>query len=273
MRRTVTPLWLLVAAACGGGALAVDPIFIEGRAVAASGDSIIATTRAGHHGIIVRPRRAPDAREVGGDALQSPWQIQWLNGDWYVSDVENGKPFIVVLGADGRLRRRVPLGAHTTTPHQFAVLPDGRIVVESPEAALVALSGDSSSVFAVTERSSRTGLLVGAAGGVLHAIPDRYITLYNEFGHVRWRLDWPWASTAYVTDIAVDPQGRIHVLAGVPRDSTFIVYSLSNQTGEVVIWSNASRQATFVVDRLGQIKEGEAEDWLSVSNPPSRQTP
>jgi hypothetical protein len=253
---------VLVLSACGSTSLAVDPIFIEGRSVASAGDSVIAVTRAGAPGILVRRRRGTEVRTLGANSVKSPVHIQWATGQWYVSDVENGKPFVVALGPDGQERRRISLERHTSTPHQFAVLPDGRIVVESAEGALVALDGDSSSVFTVTDRTAKTGLLVAASGGVLHAVPDRYITLYNQFGHIRWRLEWPWAKTAYISEIAVDPQNRIHALAGVPSDSTFIVYSLSNNSGEIVIWSPASHSATFIVDRLGQIKPDAGKKWF-----------
>ena len=252
----------LVLLACGGSGLAVDPIFIEGRSVVAAGDSMFATTRSGHTGIIVRHRKKGETREIGAGVLHSPWHVQWMNGEWYVSDIEDGKPGIVVLGPEGELKRRITLAGATRTPHQFAVLPDGRIIVESPEAALIALAGDSSSVFSVTDRAAKTGLLLGAAGGVLHAVPDRFITLYNAFGHMRWRLEWPWARTAYVSEVTVDRQGRIHVLLGVPADSTFRAYTMSNQSGEIIIWSEPSRNPTFVVDRLGQLKRDEAGKWV-----------
>ncbi|MBI4499805.1 MAG: hypothetical protein HY700_01465 [Gemmatimonadetes bacterium] len=249
-------------AACGTSGQGVDPIFLEGRAVAAAGDSLIAFTRAGHPGILLRNRGTGRSVELGADPVHSPSHVQWMNGEWFVSDIENGKPAVVVLGPAGELRRRLSLERFTQTPHQFAVLPDGRIVVESPDGTLVTANGDSAPVFAMTERGSKTGLLLGASGGVLHAVPDRYITLYNEFGHLRWRLDWPWARTAFVTEITTDPQGRIHVLAGVPSDSSFIVYSLSSQTGEVVTWSKPAREPTFVVDRLGGLKADDAGKWL-----------
>jgi hypothetical protein len=189
--------------------------------------------------------------------------VQWHDGLWYVSDVENGRSLIVMLGLDGQPRGRIPLGRLTETPHQFAILPNGQIVVEGSGGVLVAMAGDSAGTFAITERSAKTGLLIGAAGGVLHAIPDQYITLYNEFGRIRWRTDWPWASTAYVADVAVDAHGRIHVIAGVPRDGTFVVYTLSSQTGEVVRWSTPGPAATFVVDRLGEIRPDDPKRWVS----------
>ncbi len=255
---------LLVAAtitafACSS-ALAFNPIFIAGRSVSAAGDSLLAVTSSGTTGILVRKRG--DTREFGAAELRSPRHIQWLAGEWFVSDVENGKASIAVFDNGGAFRRRVPLESVTKTPHQFAVLPDGRIVLESPEGALVALQGDSVSVFALSDKSPRPGIVLGAAGGVLHGVPDRNITLYNGFGHIRWRLEWPWASTAYVSEITVDAQGRIYVLAGVPGNGTFIVYLISNQTGEVLAWSAPGREPTFVSDRIGKIKEDKADNWL-----------
>jgi hypothetical protein len=261
-RRMVAGVLLAVLAACDSAGLGLDPIFIEGRSVSSAGDSLIAVTRPGRPGVLLRRRRGGDVREIGGQALRSPSHVQWVMGEWYVSDVEDGRPSIVVLTATGELVRRIPLEGVTTTPHQFAVLPDGRIVVETPTGELLILTGDSSAVFTVTDRAVKPGLLVAASGGVLHAVPDHYLTLYNQFGHIRWRLAWPWASTAYVSEIAVDPQNRIHVLAGVPSDTSFIVYSLSNQTGEVVIWSLPARRPTFVVDRLGKINAAKPEDWV-----------
>jgi hypothetical protein len=253
---------LLLLAGCGASSRGVDPVFLEGRAVAAAGDSLIAVTRAGTRGILVRPRRSGHFGELGIGALHSPAQIQWSNGEWFVSDIENGRPALVVLSPAGQIRRRIPLEHFTNTPHQFAVLPDGRIIVESPQGALVTANSDSAPIFALSERGSKTGLLVAASGGVLHAVPDRYLTLYNSFGHLRWRLDWPWVRTASVSAIAVDPQNRIHVLAGVPADSSFIVYSLSSQTGEVVTWSKPARAPTFVVDKLGTLKAADPGEWL-----------
>ena len=219
-------------------------------------------TRSGSPGILLRNRKNGKTAELAAGSVRSPSEIQWARGEWFVSDVESGKPALVVLSPTGELRRRIPLERFTATPHQFAVLPDGRIVVEAPDGNLVAANSDSTPVFALNEPGSKTGLLVAASGGVLHAVPDRYLTLYNAFGHLRWRLDWPWARTAFVTAIAIDPQNRIHVLAGVPGDSTFIVYSLSSQTGEVVTWSKPARYPTFVVDKLGSLKATDAEKWL-----------
>lgn len=247
--------------ACGPSTVAVDPIFVNGRAVAAAGDSVIAVTVPGANYLLVRRRAGGEPVKVGAGHLQGPVHIEWHGGRWFVSDVENGRAVIAVFGADGALSGRRTLGGLTDTPHQFAVLPDGRVVVESREGSLLALSGDSVATFALTDRSAKTGLLIGAGGGVLHAIPDKWLTLYNEFGRIRWRQPWPWASTAYVSDLVVDAHGRIHVIAGVPRSSTFIVYTLSSQSGEVTRWSTPGPSSTFIVDRLGEIKPDDPRKW------------
>jgi hypothetical protein len=253
---------LLAAAVACDASPGVDPIFVEGRAVAPAGDSLIALTFSGRPEVLVRRRaRLADARTLGRGTLHSPAHVQWLNGEWFVSDVDNGRPVLVVFGADGQLRRRIDAGRHTATPHQFAVLPDGRVVVEGTPGTLIVLAGDSVATFAITGQSGKTGLLLAASGGVLHAVPDKYLTLYNEFGRIRWRQDWPWASTAYIADLAVDPSGRIHAIAGVPSSGTFVVYTLSNQSGEVTRWSEPGPVATFVVEPLGEIRPDDAKRW------------
>ena len=247
--------------ACQRGPSGIQPIFVEGRAVTMAGDSLYAFTLSGRAELLVRNRMNGQTALIGKGVLHSPAHAQWFANEWYVSDVDNGKSLIVVLAPDGALRRRIPLERVTDTPHQFAVLQDGRIVVEGRSGKLVALKGNAASTFAVTEPSSRTGLLVAAAGGVLHAVPDQYITLYNEFGHIRWRIDWPWANTAYVSDLSVDYNGRIHVIAGVPSQGTFVVYTASPQTGEIVRWSIPGPKATFTVDPLGRLEPDEGGKW------------
>lgn len=246
---------------CGRGTSGIQPIFVEGRAVTMAGDSAYALTGTARASLWIKNLVSGQSREIGGGILQSPAHAQSVNGDWYVSDVENGKAVIVIFGPDGSLKRRIPLDRHTDASHQFAVLPDGRIVIEGRGGKLVALQGDKVTTFAVTEQSSRTGLLIAASGGVIHAVPDQYVTLYNEFGHIRWRIDWPWAGTAFISDLTVDANARVHVIAGVPNQGTFIVYTLSTQTGEVVRWSIPGRAATFTVDPLGRLEPGEAADW------------
>lgn len=237
-------------------------IFIDGRAVTASGDSLLAFTRQGTSEIVVRDRRSGAVYRRGTNTLRSPHHIQELDGRWYVSDVEGGEASVVVFTPQWDLERRIPLHDVASAPHQFAVLPDGRIVVEASEQRLVAVGPDSTSTFALVEGSGRTGLLVAAAGGVLHAAPDRGITLYNAQGNIRWRLAWPWHEGTYVTDIAVDGQGRIHVLAGEARRNTFVCFTLSPITGEVIRWSVPGPAATFVVERMGEIKPDSTAHWI-----------
>jgi hypothetical protein len=200
--------------------------------------------------------------------LTSPFHAQEVGGRWFVSDVDGGRPSIAVVSADGALERRIPLDTLATAPHQFAVLPDGRVVLEMPDHRLVSLSADGElTTFAIIEEGDRPGLLVAAAGGVLHALPHRSITLYNAQGNLRWRLPWPWHEGAFVTDLAVDARGRYHVLAGEEGRNTFVVFTLSHTSGEVLRWSVPGPYATFVVDRLGQIEPDTADRWLGGREP------
>jgi hypothetical protein len=88
----------------------------------------------------------------------------------------------------------------------------------------------------------------------VHAIPDQTITLYNAFGNIRWRVEWPWAETAFVSDLGEDSRGRIQVIAGVAADNTFIAFSMTPATGEVVRWSEPEPIGSFVADRLGEVR-------------------
>lgn len=249
-------------AACGAPGSSEDLIFVDGRAVTAVGDSLLALTRQGTSGVLKRDRRTGAVDTIGADALHSPQHIQEYDGRWFVSDVEDGSPSIVVFSADGELEQRIPLQGIASAAHQFALLPDGRIVTEAPDERLVVLGEDSTVTFAITQRSPRTGLLIGALGGIIHAVPDRAITLYNQLGNIRWRLPWPWYEGAFVTDLALDAHGRIHVLAGEEGRNVFVVFTLSPLTGEVVRWSVPGPDATFVVNRLGNILPDSAERWL-----------
>ena len=201
---------------------------------------------------------------IGADVLHNPAHAQWVAGEWYVSDVDNGKPEIVVLTRDGALKRRITLSRWSDTPHQFAVMPDSSIVIEGRGGKLLSLKGETVSTYDTTGAGNRTGLLVAASGGVLYAIPDKTITLYNGFGHVRWRIDWPWASTAFVSDVAVDYNNRVHFIAGVPRDGTFVVYTLSNTSGEAVRWSIPGPKATFTVEAFGNLEPADATQWTRI---------
>jgi hypothetical protein len=255
--------------ACGPSAPGPQPIFIDGRAVTAVGDTLLAFTRAGLPAVLLLHRPSGRVDTLGRGALHSPLHIQFSNDRWYVSDVEDGKPSLAVLAADGQVERRVDLAPLGAVPHQFAVMPDSRIVLETPEGRLVALAGDSASTFVDARGGPKTGLVAAASGGVVQALPDKHITLYNQFGHIRWRIDWPWLETAFVTDLTVDANGRIHVIAGIPSENNFVVYGLAATTGEVVRWSTPGPHASFTVDFLGEIRP----DTVSTSAPPSLQTP
>jgi hypothetical protein len=242
--------------ACGPSRPPPQPIFLDGRAVAAVGDTQLAFTRSGLPIVLLAsPRRPAQVTDsLGKGELHSPLQMQFAAGRWYVSDIENGRPSIAVFAQHGRLERRIDLARLAAVPHQFGVLPDGRIIVEGLDGRLLALTGDSTTTFVDVRAGTRSGLLTAASGGVVHAMPGKHITLYNQFGHIRWRIDWPWRETAFATDLTVDANGRIHLLAGVPSDKTFIVYTLSSTTGEVVRWSVPGPSASFVVDHYGEIK-------------------
>ncbi len=258
----ITPL-LAVVCACVRTLPADELIFLDGRAVASGGDSILAITKAGTPGVLLRNRETGTLDTLGMGELTSSQHVQWQGGKWYASDVTNGRPSIVVFSADGSVERRVPLEGIASAPHQFAILPDGRIVVEAPDGQLIALKDGESSMFALTQRSPRSGFLVAAKGGVLHAIPDRTITLYNALGRIRWRLEWPWAESAFVADLAVDSQGRPHVLAGQEGREGFVVFGISPETGEVGRWSEEGPYATFVVRPLGDIRPDSAGRWTA----------
>jgi hypothetical protein len=254
---------IVMLAACGRPAT-LRPVFVDGRAVHTAGDSVLGLTREGMPSLLVVHVQSGTADTLGTDILHSPFHVQALDGLWYVSDVDDGRPSIVVLAADGELVRRIDLDGITAARHQFAVLPDGRIVVEAPDRRLIALAGDSSTTFALTEGAMRTGFLVAAGGGVLHAIPDHTIALYNAFGNIRWRVEWPWAETAFVSDLSVDGQGRPHVIAGIPNegDGVFIVFSLARDFGEVDRWSAQGSFATFVVNWLGEVRPDSTSEWI-----------
>jgi hypothetical protein len=229
------------------------PVFLDGRGVEPDGDSVLAVTARDVGALVIYDRDGRVLDTLGRGVLRNPDHVETQNGIWYVSDLVDGRPEIVALARDGSLVRRVSVAGIAVQPHQFAVLPDGGIVVEAAGGRLVTLRGDSVSTFAVVEVGSRPSLLLGAGGGVLHAIPDQTITLYNGFGNIRWRVEWPWAETAFVSAITEDARGRLHYLAGVEQDDTFLAFSMTPGTGEVVWWSEPQTEASFVVDRLGEL--------------------
>ena len=249
--------------ACNIPGLARDLIFLDGRAVAAAGDSVLAMSVPAVRGLLLRNRRTGKIDTLGAGQLTSPVHFQWARERWYVSDIRDGRPLIVVLSSSGVVERRIELDTIASAPHQFAVLEDGRIVVEAPDSRLIALSEDgAATLFALVQTSPRTGLLIAARGGVLHAVPDRSITLYNSLGKIRWRLDWPWSESTFVADLGIDSQGRPHIIAGQQGRPGFVAFGLSPITGEVVRWSEDGPFATFVVDKLGEIKPDSASNWL-----------
>jgi hypothetical protein len=243
---------LALLAGCGTPTSTIEPIFLAGRAVAPVGDSLFAIPAPGLGAVILYDHGGRPHDTLGLGVLHSPGQVQFVNGDAYVSDVRQGKPLIVVFGPDGAVRRTIPLD-DTAPAHQFAVLPDGALVIESRDGRLLRLRGDSVATFAPVEVGTKPSLIVGADGGVLHAVPDKTITLYNGFGHIRWRIDWPWREAAFVADVATDSRGRIHFLVGDPQDNTFTAQTLAPSTGEVVRWSEPASVGSFVVDRLGAV--------------------
>ncbi len=254
VRYAVWALGAMLSIACAPSAPPRQPIYIEGRPVLALGDSAIAYTKVGVSGVLILDRSTGVIDTLGSATLRSPFNVEFDGHRWYVSDIEVGRPSIAIFRADGSPDGRIDLSQLAATPHQFALLPDGRIVLEVPGGELVALSGDSVSTFARFRPGPKPGLLKGARGGVLHALPDRHVTLYNQFGNVRWRIDWPWRETAYITAISVDSNGRIHLIAGVPSEATFIVYTLAAESGEVVRWSIPGPYASFTVDHFGEIR-------------------
>lgn len=254
---TASLLW-----ACSGRSKSLGLVYLNGRAVEAVGDSLLLMTTEGVGGIIVYGLRTNTVDTIGRDVLNAPFHIQALNGRWYVSDVLDGHPHVAVLTPDGKLEAYRDVDTITALPHQFAVLPDDRIILESRDGRLVGLQGDSIATFALVEAGTRPSLLAGVAGGVLHVVPLVHMTLYNQFGHIRWRIPWYWAETAFFTDIATDRQGRVHIIAGVPADEAFIVYTLGRNDGDVIQWSGLGPYATFTIQRNGSFRPDSAANWI-----------
>lgn len=255
-------LWMALAiSACGGPPDSLGLVFYNGRAVTPYGDSLAGLTTQGVAGLLIYHHYAEHLDTIAWGVLQQPVHVETVNGRWFVSDVDSAGPSIKVLAHDGALLEEHSLRDIVATPHQFAVLPDARIVVETQQGSLAALRGDSLEEFALVEVGLRPSLLTGASGGVLHAIPDQHITLYNAFGHIRWRVEWPWAETAYVTDIAVDRNGRIHFIAGIPRDDTFVVYTMGREDGQILRWSEPGPYASFLVRLRGALEPVTDDPW------------
>jgi hypothetical protein len=252
----------LLLVGCGAPPSSQDLIFVDGRAVASAGDSVLAITRQGDPSILLRDRRPGAVFTRGEHALTSPYQVQEVDGRWYVSDVVNGEEWIVVFDTQWNVLERIRIDTLAQAPHQFAVLPDGRIVLELADFRLATLDAGELTTFALFEPASRTGFLVAASGGGLHAVPDMYVTLYNEQGNIRWRHLWEWREDVYVSDLAVDARGRMHMLIGEANRNTFVCFSFAKATGEILRWSEPGPSATFSIDRLGEITPDGLSRWI-----------
>lgn len=243
-----------------------DPVFLDGRAVAAAGDTLLAFTRTADASITVRDRRTGAVYSRGASALASPYQVQELGGRWYVSDSRAGKYRIVVFSSDWDLQREIPLDDLNSVPHQFAVLPDGRIVLEANDTTLVAVGTDpnnSVEVFTHIDADARPGMLLAANGGVVYAAPGTSVILFNEHGNVRWNAQWRWNDpNAFLANLAVDWRGRIHALLGGDQNGTFRIFTLGRDSGEPIRWSEPSATPSFVVGRLGELEPDSTATWV-----------
>ena len=261
MRYSILATLVLIAAACGIPGPDSTPLFVDGRAVASSSDGVLAITSAGTPGVVLYDQDTRSRTKIGADDLASPAHVQWNDGLWYVSDVDEGRAEIAVFDSNGTLIDRVMLGSVATVAHQFAVLPDGQIVVETADDRLVAVTADTITTFALTDESPRTGMLLAVRGGVLHVVPHRTLTLYNGLGKIRWRVEWPWVDALFLTDIAVDPHGRPMILSGHEGRDGFVVFGLDANTGEVIVWMEGPT-ATFSIRKYGDIQPDSPAEWL-----------
>lgn len=261
-RLFISALIALASVSCKSNSRSLGLIYLNGRAVEPAGDSVLAMTTQGLGGVILYRMTTGAVDTIGEGIVTAPVHVQFVGDRWYVSDLVVGQPRIAVLAWNGELEREFDLADLGLIPHQFAVLPDERVIVQTTDGKLVALGEDSLTTFALVDISQRPGLLAGVAGGVLHMVPLEHITLYNEFGNIRWRMPWQWLETAYFTDITTDMNGRIHIIAGVPSDDEFVVYTLGRDDGEVLRWSRPGPYATFVVLRNGSFRPDSAENWI-----------
>ena len=260
MRRGALAVLLL--AGCGAPSSSRDLIFVDGRAVASAGDSVLAITRQGHASILLRDRTTGAVFTRGEHVLRSPFQVQELDGRWYVSDVSENEEWIVVFDAQWEVLDRFRIDTLSLAPHQFAVLPDGRIVLEVGNGRLGSLEEGTLTTFAEFASASRSGFLVAASGGVLHAVPDVAVTLYNAQGNVRWQHPWDWREDVYVSDLAMDARGRMHMLVGESNGNTFVCFSFASATGEVLRWSEPGPAATFSINRMGEVLPDSIGRWI-----------
>ncbi|MDH5803707.1 MAG: hypothetical protein OEZ54_00885 [Gemmatimonadota bacterium] len=255
---------MLFLTACEGPADSLGLVFLDGRAVAAMGDSLLVMTAEGVSGVLLYDIRNETLDTIAEETLNQPVHIEIGPDRWYVSDTRGASARIAVLNFDGTLDRWIELAGISRLAHQFALLPDQRIVVQSPDGQLIfaEASDDSAEVFALTDLGVRPNLMAGVAGGVFQAVQGHHMTLYNEFGNIRWRTDWPWAETAFFTDIAVDRQERIHLLAAVPNEEIFLAYTVGRTDGAIIRWSEDGTYATFTVERNGRYRPDSTVAWL-----------
>ena len=82
---------------CGGSPKSLGLIYVRGRAVEPVGDSLLAMTAVGIDGLLLYHLRSGAIDTIGSEALDSPLQVQQVGGRWYVSDIRDGRPQIVVL--------------------------------------------------------------------------------------------------------------------------------------------------------------------------------
>lgn len=267
MTRTAILLGSLIATVACSTPRTRELVYFHGRAVAMGPDSLLAFTSSDTTGVIVLDPETGVARVLGQGYLHSPVHVQYERDRWYVSDMVEGIPSVVVLTRDGALERRLDLDGVSALPHQFGVLPDGRVVVQAMDNRLIAHTADSVTTFTLTEVGARPSLIVAAGGGILHAVPDHHLSLYNGLGHIRWRIEWPWRESAFISDIAVDRQGRIHVLSDGEEEGTFVVFTIVPETGEIDRWSTPGPYATFVVNIFGAVLPDSADHWIPAASP------
>ena len=88
MRITSTRLLVIsvvLLAACEAADLDVAPVFVSGKAVAPSGDSLLAIVPPDSPGVVVYDRRTGTRTTLGEDVLNSPAHLQWVDDRLYVA--------------------------------------------------------------------------------------------------------------------------------------------------------------------------------------------
>ena len=134
-----------------------------GRVVDMAGDSVLAMTTQGLGGVILYHMKTGAVDTIAEDVLTAPVHVQFVDDRWYVSDIVGDRPSIAVLSWNGELEREFDLEDLASNPHQFAVLPDERVIVETANGELVALGGDSVTTFALVDTSADSAAIHSAA--------------------------------------------------------------------------------------------------------------